>query len=96
MHSVPTFKSGFKKLTLTHKSLILINDTSTDLGQISLEIYKYRSDLEVVLPPYNKIAASFPPGILLPSGCVCATFVDIAIKNKAMYKQTAKEEEANI
>lgn len=57
---VSTFKSGLKKLTFAYKSLIFINDYFTDLSQINLEVHKYKSDLKVTLPFYNKITASFP------------------------------------
>ena len=96
LRSVPTFKSDFEELTLACKSLILIDDSPADLGRISLEVHKYESDSEVALPPYNKTAASSPPGTPPPSARACAAFVDVAIKNKAMYKQTAREEETNI
>ncbi len=96
LHSIPTFKSGFEELTFARKSLILIDDSPADLGQISLEVHLYELDSEVALPPYNKTAASSPPGTPLPSARACAAFVDIATKNEAMYKQMAKEEEANI
>lgn len=97
LRSVPTFKSGFEKLIFIRcKPLIVINNSPIDLGQISLKMHKYKSDSEVALLPHNKTVASFPSGILLPSVCACAAFVDIATKNKAMYKQMAKKEKANI
>ena len=67
-----------------------------DLGQISLEIHKYKLDSEVALSPYNKTAVTSSSGTLLSSAHTCAVFVDIATKNEAMYKQMAREEEANI
>lgn len=86
LHSVPTFKSGFKKLILTRNSLIFINDSLADPGQISLEIYEYKSDSEVTFPPYNKSEDSFLPSTPLPSACIHLVFIDITTKNKAMYK----------
>ncbi len=96
LRSVPTFKSSFEELTLVYKSLILIDDSPTDLGQISLEIHKYELDLEVALLPHNKTAASSPPGTPPPSARAFAAFVNVATKNKAIYKQTVREKEANI
>lgn len=83
---VPTFKSGFEELTLACKSLILMNNSLADLGRIDLKVYKYELDSEVALPSHNKIAASSPPDIPLPSAHTYATFVHVATKNKAMYK----------
>ena len=96
LYSVLIFKSGFKELTLARKSLILINDSSADLDQISLEVHKYKLDSEVALPTHNKIVASSPPGISPSSTHTYATFVNVAIKKEIMYKQMAKKEEANI
>ncbi len=96
LRSIPTFKSGFEELTLARKSLILIDDSPANLGRISLEVHKYKSDSEVALLPHNKTAGSSPPGTPSPSACAYAVFVDIMTKNEVMYKQTVREEEANI
>lgn len=86
MPSVLTFKNGFEELTLVHKSLIFINDNLIDLGQISLKIYKYKSDLEVALLFYNKTVSSLSSNTSLPNVWAYTVFIDIAIKNKTMYK----------
>ncbi len=96
LHSILTFKGGFEELTLAYKYLIFIDDSPVDLGQISLEVHKYKSDSEVTLPPYNEITASFLPKTPPSSARACAVFVDVATKNKAMYKQTTREKKANI
>lgn len=83
---VLTFKSGFEKLTFACKSLILIDDSLVDRGQISLEIHKYESDSKVALPPHNKTVASSPLVISPPSGRTCVVFINVTTKNKAMYK----------
>ncbi len=96
LHSIPTFKSSFEELTFACKSLILIDNSLANLGQINLEIHEYELYLEVAIPPHNKTTANSLHDILLPSACTCAAFVNIATKNKIIYKQTAKEEETNI
>lgn len=96
LHSVPTFKSGFEELTLARKFLILIDNSPAHLGKISLEVHKYESDSEVALPPHNKTTGSFPPGTPPPNACVFAPFVDVVTKNKAIYEQMARGEEAKI
>lgn len=96
LRSVPTFKNSFEKFTFVRKSLILIDDSPADLDQISLEVHKYELDLEVVLPPYNKTAGNSLLGIPSLSARACDAFVNVAIKNEVMYKQTAREEETKI
>lgn len=83
---VLTFKSGFKELTFVRKSLIFIDNSSTDLGQINLEVHKYKLDSEVTLPSHNKTAVSSSFDIPPPSTCAYAAFINIATKNKAIYK----------
>ena len=96
LRSVPTFKGGFEELTLARKSLILSDDSPADLSQINLGVHDYESDSEVALPPHNETAGSSPPGTPPPSARACAAFVDVATKNKVMYKQLARKEEAKI
>lgn len=67
-----------------------------DLGQISLEVHKYELNSEVVLPPYNKTAGRFSLGTFPISALDCAVFIDIATKNKVIYKQNVRKEEAKI
>lgn len=60
LHSISTFKNGFEKFTFTCKTLIFINNNLADLSQISLDIHKYKSDLEVALLPHIKITCYSP------------------------------------
>lgn len=46
--------------------------------------------------PHVKTTGSFLPGTLPPSTYAGKVFIDVATKNKAMYKQIAKKEEAKI
>lgn len=96
LRSVPTFQGSFQDITFDRKALIFINENSIDLSQINLEVYTYKSDKDIMLPPYNKTASSSPSDTSLPSACACKVFVDVATKNETMYKQTAREKEANI
>lgn len=86
LYSILIFKSGFKKLIFTHKSLIFIDNIPVDLDQIFLKVYRYKSNLEVALPPHNKTAASSPSSTFLLIVYTYATFVNIIIKNKTIYK----------
>lgn len=67
-----------------------------DLDQISLEVHEYKLDLEILLLFHNKTIGSSFFSNFLPIACTCMGFVDIVTKNKAIYKQTAQEEEAKI
>ena len=96
LRAVPIFKDGFEELTLERKCMLLIADIGTDLTRISLEIHKYNSDSDVVLPPAPDYAVSSPPGTPPPSACACAAYVDVAIKTKATCEQAANEEEKAI
>lgn len=96
LYTILIFKSGFKELTLARKSLILINDSSADLSRIKSELHKYESDLELALLLHNEITGSFFLSTPPPSAHACAALVDVATKNEAMYKQTAKEEKTKI
>lgn len=96
LRSIPTFQGGFQDITLDHKALILINGNSLDLSQINLEVHGYKSDKDFTLPPHDKTAGSSPPGTPLPGARVYEVFVDVATRNKVIYKQAAREKEANI
>lgn len=96
LRSVPTFKGGFADLSLERKSLVLIADISADLSRINLDVHKYETDSEVALPLLNASAGSSPPDTPPPSARACSAFVDVATKNKALYKQAAREEKSTI
>lgn len=83
---ITTFKSNFEKLTFARKSPILIDDNLVGLSQISLKIYKSKLDMEFALLPHNNTAGSFAPGTTLPSIHAYTIFVDVATKNKTIYK----------
>lgn len=86
LRAVPTFKDSFEELTLERKCMLLIADIGTDLARISLEIYEYDLDSDVVLPPAPDSAVSLPPGTPLPSARTCAAYVDVATKTEATCK----------
>ncbi len=50
LRSIITFTGGFEDFTLKRKSMFLIIDIGTDLSHISLDVYKYDSDLDAMLP----------------------------------------------
>ncbi len=90
LYFVLTFKSDFEEFTFACKSVIFIDDSFIDLGQISLEVYEYKSDLDVALLFHNKTVASSLSGTSLPSAYAYAAFIDSASKNKVIYKHSAR------
>lgn len=89
------FQGRFEDLNCKWKAIIPINNSPIDISQIYLEIYKYKSKLEVTLSFHNVSIDSFLFGIPKPSAHFCDTFIEIATKNKAKYKKIKQEEEAN-
>ena len=49
LHSSLIFTSSFEELILKQQSILLIADIGTDLLWISLDVYKYNSNLNTVL-----------------------------------------------
>lgn len=86
LRSVPTFKDSFEELIFACKSLILIDDSFADHGQINLGVHKYDSDLNIVLSPHNKTIGTFLSDTLLASAYAYTTFFDVVTKNKTIYK----------
>ena len=61
-----------------------------------MEVYQYKTDKDLMLPPYNKTVCSFSPNTPLSIARKCEAFVDVVTKNKTMYKQAVRKEEVKI
>lgn len=91
LRSILIFKNCFENSTLKQKLMLFVTNVDTDLSLISLEKYKYDSDLDVALPPVSKSLGSLE-STLLSYVWACTAFVNVASKTKITCKKTVNEE----
>lgn len=72
--------------------MLLVIDIGTNLSQICLDIYKYNSDSDIVLPPVPESVISLEK-ISLSVVRACATFINVTNKTKIICKKTVNKEE---
>lgn len=76
--------------------MILIANIGTNLSWINLDLHKYDSDLETLLPAISNAVMSSLPNTLPLSGHVYIAYIDVAAKINVTSKKTTKEEEKQI
>lgn len=92
LHFILIFKNCFDNFTIKQKSIFFIADINIDLSLINFKIYKYNSDLDIVLPLATKYVNLLESTLLFDTQA-CITFVNIANKIEIVRKKAANREE---